>query len=305
MHQETVRIVDAQMDDMSKQMEALDDFVAKARSHNGRFHEAHLGSLGAIATNVRQSRSAIHTQLDGFGERAGQFQEDVGRHTDNLMLSTEPLKDEVRQPLNELRTNIQSHPMKEYVPTGVTPQKRRYEYPTNLPRTESHEGLRSTHRTSKQFTALPFNEESLPPPLPSSPAASPSKSFVYSDAAEEVGTHPPPSSATTSSNTGLREVDVNVARPLACDADDDVLPAGKRKAPAANSTMDLDETPAKDEPEQPPLKRRRSASNHSVESKLPQKMLSKKMAGMMKGRENVPPSATTANRRCYRNRPSD
>jgi kinesin family protein 11 len=68
--------------------------------------------------------------------------------------------------------------------------------------------------------------------------------------------------------------------------------------------MGLDETPEKDEPEQPPLKRRRSASTNPIETKLPQKMLSKKMAGMMEGRENVPPSATTG-RRYLRTRPSD
>lgn len=285
------------MDDMSKQMEALDDFVAEARSHNGRFHEAHLSSLDAIASNVRKSRSVINEQLDGVDDRVGQLQEDVDMRTEELQQSTAPLEGEVRQPLTELRANVQGHPMREYVPTGVTPQKRKYEYPTDLPRTESHDGLRSRHRTSKQFTALPFNEEPLPP-LPSSPAASPSKTFIFSDAAEEVGTHSAPSSATNSSNTGLREIDVNVARPLAGDADDSSLPSCKPETPAAEPTVDLADTPEKEEAEQPAPKRRRSQSSHPVESKLPQKMLSKKMAGMMEGRENVPPHG----RRFYSNR---
>ncbi|KAJ5096421.1 hypothetical protein NUU61_005777 [Penicillium alfredii] len=301
-HQETVRIVDAQMNDMGKQMEALDDFVAKARSQNGRFHEVQMGSLDAMATNVRDSHSTIHGYLNGFSEHVGQLQTDVNMHTDHLEQSTMPLHADVRQPLSELRVNIQSHPMEEYTPTGVTPQKRKYEYPSTLPRTEPHEGLRSRHRTSKQFTALPFDGEEQPSPLPSSPAASPSKNFVYTDGLEEVGTHAPPSSA-TSSNTGLREVDVNVARPVVCDTDEDGLAAAKTETPAQNPSLDLDGTPEKDEPEQPPLKRRRSAStNH--ESKLPHKMLSKKMAGMMEGRENVPPSAITGGRR-FRNRTTD
>ncbi|KAJ5806746.1 hypothetical protein N7474_010338 [Penicillium riverlandense] len=291
-HQETVRIVDAQMDDMSKQMEALDDFVAKARSQNGRFHEAQLGSLDTMATNVRESHSAMHEQLGGFSDHVNQLQEDLEMHTGNLEQSTEPLDSQVRKPLSELRENIQNHPMKEYKPTGLTPQKRRYEYPTDLPTTESHEGLRSRHRTSQQFHALPFDGEEQSPMLPSSPSASPSKGFVYSDAAEEVGTIPPPSStATISSNTGLREVDLNVAKPLVFDAEEDITQPGKRDAvPAEKRSLDLEDTLEKDEPEQPPRKRRRSASN-TVESKLPQKMLSKRMAGMMEGRENVPPSA--------------
>lgn len=293
MHQETVRIVDTQINDMGKQMAALDDFVAKARSQNGRFHEANLSSLDTIAANVRESHSSFCGQLTGFSERVGQLQEDVAVRTDRLQQSTSPLDNEVRQPLSELRDSIQNRPLKEYKPTGVTPQKRRYEYPTTLPRTESHDCLRSGHRTSQQLTALPFSGEL-------SPLASPSKTFIYNDAAEEVGTHLP-STTSTSSNTGLREVDINVARPVACDGDD--------ANPTQNPPLDLDEIPEKDEPEQPPRKRRRSASSNraassnNVERKLPQKMLSRKMAGMMEGRENVPPSGIAGGRR-LRNRTS-
>jgi kinesin family protein 11 len=288
------------MSDMSKQMEALDDFVAKARSQNGRFHEAQLGSLDAMATNGRDSRKAVHEQLDGLYERVNQLQDDVSMHTENLEQATAPLHEEVRQPLSELRDNIQSHPMKEYIPTGVTPKKRKYEYSTELPRTESHEGIRTRHRTSKQFTALPFNEEPQLAPIPSSPVSSPSKGFVYSDAAEEVGTHSS-SSGINSSNTGLREVDLNVGRQHAQDAEDGTMPDNTPGSPAPAPPMDLDDTLDKDEPEQPPLKRRRSASSNPVETKLPQKMLSKRMAGMMEGRENVPPSGIAGGRR-YRNR---
>lgn len=301
MHQETVRIVDAQMSDMSTQMEALDDFVAKARSHNGRFHEAQLASLNAIANNVHESRSAVDGKLNDFNESVESLQEDMNVRTNELQQTTAPLQEEVRQPLNELRENLQSHPMQEYLPTGVTPQKRRYDYPSTLPRTEPHDGLRSRHRTSKQFTALPFNGEVEQPPAASSPESSPAKpSYVYSDAAEEVGTQPPPPSLNPPSNTGLREVDLNVARQVGGEEEGDS--SGKPETPAQNASVDLDETPEKEDSE-PPLKKRRSSSNTTsaiVESKLPHKMLSKKMAGMMEGRENVPLSGI-AGRRNYRN----
>ncbi|KAJ5233266.1 uncharacterized protein N7469_005032 [Penicillium citrinum] len=276
-HQETVRIVDAQMSDMSTQMEALDDFVAKARSHNGRFHEAQLASLNAIANNVHESRSAVDGKLNDFNESVESLQEDMNVRTNELQQTTAPLQEEVRQPLNELRENLQSHPMQEYLPTGVTPQKRRYDYPSTLPRTEPHDGL------------------------PSSPESSPAKpSYVYSDAAEEVGTQPPPPSLNPPSNTGLREVDLNVARQVGGEGEGDS--SGKPETPAQNASVDLDETPEKEDSE-PPLKKRRSSSNTTsaiVESKLPHKMLSKKMAGMMEGRENVPLSGI-AGRRNYRN----
>lgn len=295
-----MRIVDAQMSDMGTQMEALDDFVAKARSQNGRFHESHLGSLNAMVKNARDSRSNVYGQLDGFTGRVEQLQDDVDMHTQNLEQATAPLHAEVRQPLLEMRSNIQSHPLKEYVPTGITPQKRRYEYPSEMPQTEAHDGLRTRHRTSKQFTALPFSEEEQhDSPAPTSPQASPPKKFVYNDTPEEVG-HSLPSSAPPPSNTGLREVDLNVARPVVSDGDD-ALPPTKSETPALATSMDLDETPEKEEPE-PSRKRRRSNSNNIPETKLPKTMLSKRMAGMKEGRENMPPIASG---RRFRNRTSD
>ncbi|KAG0152923.1 hypothetical protein PDIDSM_1882 [Penicillium digitatum] len=298
-HQETVRIVDAQMSDMGTQMKALDDFVAKARFQNGRFHESHLDSLNAMAKNARESRSNIYGQLNGFTGRVKQLQEDVDFHTENMEQTTAPLHAEVRQPLLNLRSNIQSHPLKEYVPTG---QKRRYEYPLEMPQTEAHDGLRTRHRTSKQFTALPFSEEEQQDsPARDSPQASPPQKFVYYDTPEEEG-HSLPPSTVPPPNTGLREVDLNVAKLVVSDGDD-VLPPTKRETPAMVTSADLDETPEKEEPE-PSRKRRRSNSNINTESKLPKTMLSKRMTGVKEGRENLPPSAIASGRR-FRNRTSD
>lgn len=285
------------MSDMGTQMAALDDFVAKARSQNGRFHESHIGSLDVMAENVRESRTNVYGQLDGLTGRVEQLQGDVETHTTNLAQTMAPLHTEVRKPLTNMRSQIQSHPMKEYVPTGITPQKRRYEYSSELPQTEPHDGLRSRHRTSKQFTALPFSQEDpQDSPVPTSPQVpSPAKKFVYNDTPEEVG-HPLPST-TTPSNTGLREVDPNVARPAVSDSDDI---SSKAETPALTSSMDLDETPEKVEPEQSSRKRRRSNSAIPPESKLPKTLLSKKMTGVMEGRENLHHSAIGGRR--FRNR---
>lgn len=291
MHQETVRIVDTQMSGMSTQMAALDDFVAKARSQNGRFYESHLDTLNEMTENVHESHVNVHGQLDGLTGRVGKMQSDVDGHTANLAELLAPLHTEVRQPLSDMRSQIRSHSLKEYVPTGITPQKRRYEYPSDMPQTD-HDGLRSRRRMSKGFTTLPFNEDQEDVSSSDSPpVASSAKKFVYNDTLEEVG-HPLPSAATPS-NTGLREVDRNVARPVVSDVDE---AHGKFETPAFTPPLDLDETPEKEESEQPTRKRRRSNSTIPAESKLPKTMLSKKMAGMMEGRENLPPSAVGGRR---------
>lgn len=286
MHEETVRIVDAQMEDMGRQMEALDDFVAKARSQNGRYHEGHLNNLDTMVTGVRESYSTMRGDLQGLDNRVGQLQEDAALQKNTLQGSTAPLSDEVRQPLSELRTNVQSRPMKEYTSSGVTPKKRAYEYPSTLPKTEAHDGLIARMRNSKELTVLPFNgEDHHSSPLGSCSSPTGSKPYVYNDAEDEVRTDPPATSTSTS-NTGLREVDANVARPL-----DDPGTSTVATPPDGNWDEGTDA-------DQPPLKR------HCSVSAVAERNVSRKLTRAGMGdRENIPPATAEIGRR-LRGRPS-
>ncbi|GIK04279.1 kinesin motor protein cin8 [Aspergillus viridinutans] len=307
-HEETVRIVDAQMKDMSRQMGALDDFVAKARAQNGQYCDAHMTSLQSMASNAQQSYAAYEGHLAGSRDRITCLQEDANRQMDSLQELTLPLSDEVQKPLSELRTNIRERPLQEYIPTGVTPQKRRYEYPTTLPRTEAHDALVKRMRTSKELEVLPFSNaepSASVSPLNSSARGTPLKGFVYHDVEDEVGAQQPPSTTATPSNTGLREVDANiVAKQLACDTDDDSTATQSKTSIAANGRVSLStDNPSEiEETDVPPAKRHCSSSG-VTDNKLPQKMLTKKMAGMMEGRENVPLPGSRGRR--LRGQPSD
>ncbi|KAJ9224971.1 hypothetical protein DTO027B5_2457 [Paecilomyces variotii] len=316
-HQQTVRIVDAQMNDVAIQMEALDDFVTKARSQNGRYHEMHLENLDSLSANVRESYSSLREHFTGFGDRARGFQEDINRQKNTVEESAVPLSDGVRKPLAELRTNIQNAPMAEYTVTGETPQKSHYEYPSKLPRTESHEALLARRRKSYQSSVSPTKKQQSPlkqqqpllSPLESEEDAvaplggpllgSPSKTLVYNDLEDEVGSLPPPTTAGTPSNTGLREVDINVAaKPLVCSADSDAVTTSHVSA----TIMEKDLISEEDDMA-PPLKRHASSSA-IAKSNLPQKITAKKLAGMMEGRENIPISTGEYNGRRLRSRPS-
>ncbi|KAL2843748.1 P-loop containing nucleoside triphosphate hydrolase protein [Aspergillus pseudodeflectus] len=294
-HKETVRIVDAQMNDMGRQMEALDDFVAKARSQNGRYRDAHHATLDNIATGVHQSYSSVQQQFGGLGTRMNQLQEEAAQSRTSLQESMVPLSEGVRKPLSDLSFNVQNRPLEEYVSTGATPKKRKYEYTSVLPVTESHEALKSRLRTTKEMEVLPFNNEDALQAPASSAGTSPSKGFVYNDTEDEVGTQVPSMTSVNPSNTGLREVDANVAaRPLASNTDG--KPAMDQPTSLPDGADALAET---DDTDAPPSKRRRSNPG-TLETKLPHKMVAKRMAGMMEGRENVPPSSA----RRLRHRPS-
>jgi kinesin family protein 11 len=307
-HEETVRIVDAQMKDMSRQMGALDDFVAKARAQNGQYCDAHMTSLQSMASNAQQSYAVYEEHLAGSRDRITCLQEDANRQMDSLQELTLPLSDEVQKPLSELRTNIRERPLQEYIPTGVTPQKRHYEYPTTLPRTEAHDALVKRMRTSKEFEALPFSNaepSAFVSSLDSSTRGTPLKGFVYHDVEDEVGAQQHPSTTATPSNTGLREVDANiVAKQPACDTDDDSTATQSKTSIAANGRVSLptDNPSEIEEADVPPAKRH--CSNFGVtDNKFPQKMLTKKMPGMKEGRENVPLPGSRGRR--LRSQPSD
>jgi kinesin family protein 11 len=307
-HEETVRIVDAQMKDMSRQMGALDDFVAKARAQNGQYCDAHMSSLQGMASNAQQSYSAYEEHLAGSRDRITSLQEDANQQMDSLQTLTLPLSDEVQKPLSELRTHVRERPLQEYIPTGITPQKRRYEFPATLPRTEEHDALVKRMRTSKELEVLPFSnvEPNTVSSRDSSTRGTPLKGFVYHDVEDEVGAQQPPSTTATPSNIGLREIDANVvAKQLACDTDDDSTATQSKSSMAAKGRASLptDNPSEIEEADVPPAKRHCSSSAVS-DNKLPQKMLTKKMAGMMEGRENVPLPGSRG-RRLRGQQPSD
>ncbi|WPJ58948.1 hypothetical protein SMAC4_00205 [Sordaria macrospora] len=140
-HAETVRVVDVQLQDLDVQMQDLDNFVSRARSENSAHHEQHAVSMENLTSTVEKSFINI---ADHFGERFDRIR-DLSGEMDNdaktLRESLEPLDESLRQPLACLREDIQSTKMREYEPTGDTPEKKRYEYPTDLPRTAGHESL--------------------------------------------------------------------------------------------------------------------------------------------------------------------
>lgn len=261
-HEETIRIVDAQMKDMTTQMKALDDFVTRARSQNERHHSRHVTSLQGLASTVHQSYSSIGDHFVSTYDRVRDIGGDVSTQITALSASLPPLAFTIQQPLQDLRANITAAPLKEYTPTGETPRKTQYQYPTALPRTEPHDKL-----LGKQGPSSPRHANSA-----HSPNRSPSKSIVYTDAPASDSV-PPTSPSKDLNPASLREISLNVTASLKRNNSDS-------QAPTAAGTVKADAEVVGMGP--PPLKRQ------ATESKLPQKFGGGR-AGVVKleGRENV------------------
>lgn len=185
------------MKDISTQMQALDDFVTRARSQNAQHHDSHTKSLQGLSSTVKSSYANIGSHFTSTYERVKDLGDEMSVKTGSLREALVPLEDNLRQPLAELRTNITSTTLQEYQPTGETPQKVQYQYPTYLPRTDAHETLLANLR--KPATS-----------------ASPSKVMVpvvFNDAAgdDEVAFVPSTSESNIRPTGGLREIDINIS----------------------------------------------------------------------------------------------
>ncbi|TVY78266.1 Kinesin-like protein bimC [Lachnellula suecica] len=208
-HDETVRIVDEQMKDIETQMQALDDFVTRARSQNAQHHDSHVESLGGLSATVKSSYANIGSHFTSTYDRVRELGDEMSTTTNSLQDTLAPLDSILRQPLIDLRSQITNTTLQEYRPTGETPQKMQYQYPTQLPRTEAHENLLAALRRPKN------NSPSKPQMVP----------VIFNDAMDGVSTEIktalfsasmplPAASATTSdgrptTSGGLREIDRN------------------------------------------------------------------------------------------------
>ncbi len=195
---------------MATQMQALDDFVTRARSQNERHHSTHVSSLQSLASTVNDSYSSISDHFTSSYDRVRDMGNDISEQSKALQDTLPPLTETVQQPLSHLRSAITNAPLKEYVPSGETPQKTQYRFPTTLPRTEPHDKfLTKVFPTSNNNSNNTSTSSLLPPP-------SPNKPIIYTDTPTPPTDHPstastPSKRASAAAPTGgLREIDMNI-----------------------------------------------------------------------------------------------
>lgn len=273
-HAETVRVVDEQMKDLDAQMIDLDDFVTRARSENAEHHARHSDSMATLSDTVKTSFSNISTHYKETFSRVQDLGSEMEMGVEQLHGSLESLDDGLCQPLSKLREQISTTGLREYEPTGETPEKVEYQYPTELPRTTSHERLIAGVREA---------------PTPSRPTVTPGKrtpaTQIFSDFEDLEPARSPsrPVSSDSARNPlseSLREVNTN-------------LTTSSLMFDPSASTMSI--LPAMDENTMPIVKKNNT--------RIPHKQSNKKMR--LDGVENLPPtelSQSTQRRKSPRRR---
>ena len=204
---------------MANQMSALDEFVTRARSQNDAGHDDHLAGLLQLQLQTGQ----IHTELgQAIEERKSglkTFDESEHSHRSEQTEAVSDLDRHVRSALEALSAEFGDSGPKDYVPTGQTPQKRDWQYPTELPQTAAHESIIARRRglpdptvqaktpSSARTPARSPRKQTSPRKASPSKPTSPTKGKVYTDTTERSQAH---TISLTEPLKGLKEVDINV-----------------------------------------------------------------------------------------------
>ncbi|RDA86039.1 hypothetical protein CP532_4709 [Ophiocordyceps camponoti-leonardi (nom. inval.)] len=133
-HAQTARVVDDQVDGLDEQMEMLDRLVSRARAEKGARDEDVSQAEMKHSQTVDESLSHLRNQLTTVEDGVKTLGEEVDAAT--LAEEVGPLEAEAEEPLRRLRMGFARSALREYLPTGETPRKVVYTFPTTLPRTE-------------------------------------------------------------------------------------------------------------------------------------------------------------------------
>lgn len=269
-HAETIRVVDEQVEDLDSQMEALDDFVTRAKSENASHSETHAQSVKAVSNTVEQSFASMSGHFKTTFARVKNLGEEMELDINDLQDSLEPLDTQLRQPLANLREAIASTALQEYQPTGSTPQKAQYSFPTTLPRTQRPSPL-TTKAEEQNHTAAADAE----------PTESKDKdnTVVFPDVDLKSPPPPPAARRATASEAldgiaNLREVNPNVTMNLTTGGIGGMMMGADHRASIAS--MPADATM--------PMSKRRHTRTSSSKGGLMRQVVGE-------GRENAMPEA--------------
>ncbi|KAJ9664419.1 Kinesin- motor protein [Neophaeococcomyces mojaviensis] len=210
-HKETVKIVEAQVAAMATQMAALDEFVARARRQNDNHHTEHISSLEEMCSRVRKSFECVQTRLASSPTEI--FNTSIKAQLEVVASTLVDIQDKAREPLYQLQEELADQEMADYIPTGQTPQKRDWQYPTDLPRTIPLPDS-TTPKTNPPTTSSFSRTPGKSPRKHASPRKTPKKHIVRADTPPTsipIETQPAlKTDAPVKPSASLKDLDVNV-----------------------------------------------------------------------------------------------
>lgn len=119
-------------------MQALDEFVTRARSQNEVHYKTSVQSLADLHSGGCRFAKEFSGLLTRFRDELKSIEE-ISSLASSGLEAIGSFGESTRERLSGLRRKVESEPLKECLPTGQTPRKRKYNFPTALPSTGSSE----------------------------------------------------------------------------------------------------------------------------------------------------------------------
>lgn len=204
-HAETVRVVDEQKSDLAAQMDGLDGLVAQAAAHNEKHRILQREAIADVADAMTTCLLDVSCQTHESTSRADGLGMQVNQSLEEMLERLAPVNKTLAQPLDDLRAFVSNTALREYVPTGETPEKVKYEFPMDLPRTAAHDVLLAgsgDNDTEHDHTLGFASPSKLPPAV-----------FADLDTSDRARSPARPSSGQANStlfSASLREMDPNL-----------------------------------------------------------------------------------------------
>ncbi|KAK7203120.1 P-loop containing nucleoside triphosphate hydrolase protein [Myxozyma melibiosi] len=136
-HSEAVKIVGEQKENLAVQMQALDEFVTRARAQNETHHSGYEVAMTTLNSGVHDGLAAAKKLVEDTGRGLHVYAEDAHRDSEAAKEDVAKYAAESAGQYGALREAVLGLQMGEYASSGGTPKKEKaYFVPAKLPRTE-------------------------------------------------------------------------------------------------------------------------------------------------------------------------
>ncbi|KAG5440280.1 hypothetical protein PCANB_001850 [Pneumocystis canis] len=140
-YSEIRQLTDTQIQDITTQMQNLDDSISKTQSKNSLFYDTYIQNNNSMFNYIKDSYEKSKTEINTIKGGIDTYSHFIIDLTQNQKSENDFHRDSILSQITTARDKILSTSIKNDILTGKTPKKCKYKYPTSWVLTEPHEEI--------------------------------------------------------------------------------------------------------------------------------------------------------------------
>lgn len=144
MQEESVQLVDAAMQNVDSQTQALDQFVTRAKTLNENHHRSHREAISSLLLHNQRTQQSVQRGLHKARTELESCRKSILANAQDEKNAVSALHPQIVSQSEKIRKRTATI-MEDDVPTHATPKKREYIYPTCWRTTRRHSELLNEH----------------------------------------------------------------------------------------------------------------------------------------------------------------